>query len=109
MTQILEVMLPVIKLMNTHRISNIKELPGLLEFDIDNEWHLTSNGHDEPIEPKPPREGVKIAPYSFVVWHNGFPAGTFTPFDESWVAGYRELFMLAIANNINDTRNKNEY
>lgn len=86
--QLIDLMEPVLRLMQAHGFTAIDQLPGAAEVKIDAQWYLAVNGHDAEIEVTPPDcMSVSLRPYHFVVWYNGWLAGLFHPFGGSLAAG----------------------
>lgn len=53
-------------------LSNINELPGCWEHQVNADWWIALNGHEIEIATT---EGTNVPPYSMFVKWNGWPAG----------------------------------
>ena len=77
----------IMDLLEFHKVSNINELPGVYQLRIDERWHLAINGKESEIEVELEKSmPVKIPPYNFCVWHNGWLAGLFDPINGGFFA-----------------------
>lgn len=63
---------------------SIKDLPGCWEHQIDAQWWVALNGHNEPIKCS---SGVEVPPYTMYVMYNGWPAGLISPAGGTMAAG----------------------
>ncbi len=52
-------------------VQRINELPGLWEADVDADWSIKVNGHEDRIG--------NVPPYSMLVIHAGMPVGVIDP------------------------------
>lgn len=86
-------------------VENIKEkYPDCWEHQIDDYWWIAVNGHKEA---KKASMGIEVLPFHCYVEFNGFPAGIFSPFGGSIVAGKlanEDTFIKAIQKQIATTR-----
>lgn len=74
----------------------IHRLPGCWEYQIDEQWWIAINGHDEPVTCS---TGARVDPFHIFVTYNGWPAGILTPFAGTLAAGAaanEETFIAAI-------------
>lgn len=79
---------PIIELIEAHGVSGINKIPGAYEIKIDECWYLAVNGHQKEIKVKPKNlMEVMLPPFHFAVWFDGFLAGLFHPEDGVFAAG----------------------
>ena len=53
----------------------LSKFPGVWERKIDEHWTVIGNGHNEPKEYR----NSKVAPFTFHIYFNGWPAGVIDP------------------------------
>lgn len=79
----------------------ITRYPDCWEYDVDEHWKISLNGHTEPRQNS---SGVTIPPFNCFVEFNGWPAGLFSATGGTIAAGKRaneSEFISAIERAIN--------
>src|SRR5262245_31738092 len=65
-------------------VSNINRLPGCWEYDVDEQWRIALNGHEQPTKCE---RGMAVAPFHCYVEFNGWPAGELSPYGGYFAVG----------------------
>jgi hypothetical protein len=65
-------------------VSGIHRLPGCWERKVDKHWWIAINGHEEEVACS---KGPKVPPFNCYVEFNGWPAGSFSPYEGIIAAG----------------------
>lgn len=64
-------------------METISNLTTAWEHQVDEKWKVAVNGQKETVTV----DKLKIPPFHFAVWYNGWPAGLMSPFDGTFAAG----------------------
>lgn len=86
--EITRAMLAVVEYCQKKGVTNIRDLPGVYEADVDDDWHIALNGHAENLRVTYLGADVEVEPYKCFVWYRGFPAAYFSATDGVCVAGW---------------------
>ena len=79
-----EAFLEIARLAERLGIKPLNELAGCWEYQIDRQWFMAVNGHNEPIECS---MGVSVPPFHAYVQFNGWPAGIIDASGSCFAAG----------------------
>ena len=73
---IVEAFAEIVALSQRLGVTRINELKGCWEHQVDEQWHISLNGHQEPVRCS---AGVEVPPFHCYVQYNGWPAGVIEP------------------------------
>lgn len=81
---ILRAMGCVVILADSLGVRGMNALPGCWEHQIDEQWWIALNAHGHPVKCS---RDIEVQGFTCYVEFNGWPAGTFTPFEGVIAAG----------------------
>ena len=79
-----EVFYEIGKLATALGIKDASKLDGCWEYEIDEQWWMAVNSHEEPVKCS---KNVTVKPFHAYVTFNGWPAGVLNPYDGVIAAG----------------------
>lgn len=82
---LLEAFMVVAELFGAIGVTDARNIEGCVEHQIDKQWFVALNGHDEPTACSKSRNPVM--PYHIYVEFNGWPAGVLNPYGGCIAAG----------------------
>lgn len=72
--------------------------PGCIEHDINDDWHIKLNPHNEPATDSNDSE---IKPFSMIVLHKEMPVGLIGPYDGALMFGAEQDYIAVLDEQIN--------
>lgn len=91
--QISEAFLGVVNLGLALGLKNLHKLPGCWEYQVDEEWWISLNGHTSTVKNS---HGVDVPPFNVMVEFLGWPAGSLDHIEGILPAGKEDGFIAAL-------------
>lgn len=89
----------IMKIAKKEGVSEIGRLPGLWEYQVDENWRFKVNGHDHDVDGVPP--------FHALILYNDLPAGLISPFGgviADGAAANEDAFIAAMQKRIEEKR-----